>query len=197
MNNVMGVIAFIAGAAVGSFVTYKIVSKRYEEALEEKEWELEDAKEAFAKKAQKLEEDFENMKVFDPFADEETEEEYVDMIKENGYAEAPEKPSHIPYVIKPEDYGELEERGYDMVTFTLYEDGTIADDDMDVLTTVDETIGMKNLEYIGQYASDAVYVRNDALKYDAEVLKDPRTYAEAVAKTPKGRIIDNGFDDEE
>mgnify|MGYP006896661255 CR=1 FL=1 len=45
MNNVMGVIAFIAGAAVGSFVTYKLVSKHYEEILEEKERQKEKGQE--------------------------------------------------------------------------------------------------------------------------------------------------------
>lgn len=202
MNNVMGVIAFIAGAAVGSFVTYKLISKHYEEILEEKEWELEDAKESFAKKVQdledgndkviatrrqELEDEFEKMKVFDPFEDEEAEEDYVDMIQENEYAENPNKPSHKPYVIKPEEYGDLEEAGYDLVTFTLYADGVIADDDLDVVTTVDETIGIENLNHIGEYASDAVYVRNDKLKYDAEILVDRSNYADVVPKNPRQR----------
>ena len=208
----MGVIAFITGAAIGSFVTYKIVSKQYEELLEEKEWELADAKETFAKKIQdledgndkviatrkqELEDEFEKMKVFDPFEDEENEEEYVNMIKENSYAENPEKISHAPYIIQPDEYGEYEDDGYDLVTFTLYADGVIADDDLDALTTVDETIGVKNLEHIGEYATDALYVRNDALKYDAEVLLDNQKYSDVVANTPnKGRMMSSEFDEE-
>ena len=82
-----------------------------------------------------------------------------------------------PYVISPYDFGELD--GYSQVELTYYADGTLEDEDYNIVTDVDELIGSDSLLTFGEYEDDAVFVRNDRLRADFQILKDYRTYEDA------------------
>ena len=47
-----------------------------------------------------------------------------------------------------------------------------------------ETIGKDSLTHFGEYEDDSVFVRNDRLKADYEILMDQRTYAEVLQEKP-------------
>lgn len=80
-----------------------------------------------------------------------------------------------PYVISPEEFGEV---GYNQVSLTYYADGTLADEHDDVIGDVDSLIGKESLDHFGEYEDDSVFVRNVQLETDFEILKDLRNYYE-------------------
>lgn len=93
-----------------------------------------------------------------------------------------------PYVISPYDFGEIDE--YSQIELTYYADGTLEDDEGNIVTDGDELIGEDSLNTFGEYEDDAVFVRNERLMTDFQILKDYRTYEEARSVGP------NQVDDE-
>lgn len=121
--------------------------------------------------------------------------EYSAKIRNNGYTDYSAKveeeenteeeevdDSMGPYVISPEDFGEL---GYSEVNLTFFSDGVLADMDDEMVEDVEETVGFNSLNQFGNYEDDAVHVRDDRLKIDYEILKDHRTYKEAMKYRPR------------
>lgn len=83
-----------------------------------------------------------------------------------------------PYIIPPEMFDE--EPDYDAVTLTYYNDGVVADMWDEKVDDVDDTIGSDSLNHFGEYEEDSVFVRNDNLKTDYEILRDYRNYSDIV-----------------
>lgn len=195
-KNVFGMIMFAAGAAVGSVVTWKVVKTKYEKIAQE---EIDSVKETFNLKkleakggeevATKAEADVEEAEP-DPRPHYQNPDlfEYYNKILGEGYtSDVPESAkeekggSNVglkPHVISPDEFGELEDEGYDKVKLAWYADGVLADDRGNVVENVDETIGMDNLKRMGEYEDDAVHIRNDHLKIDYEILLSLRKYEE-------------------
>lgn len=93
-----------------------------------------------------------------------------------------------PYVIAPYDFGELD--GYKRFELTYYADGILEDEDYNIVKDSEELIGRDSLYTFGEYEDDAVFVRNENLMADFQILKDYRTYAQARGTSP------NQVDDE-
>lgn len=98
----------------------------------------------------------------------------------------PEKPAGLqedsggegvkaPYVISPEDFNELE--GFTPVSLTYFADGVLADERGIIVENPEELIG-DGLQHFGEYEDDSVFVRNELLKCDYEILRDLGTYEE-------------------
>lgn len=88
-----------------------------------------------------------------------------------------------PYVIHREERDEHD--AYDGVTFTYYEqDDVVCNERDEVIPPEDreQIIGEANLEKFGHGSGDAttVYVRNNQLEMDIEVIRSPNSYAEEV-----------------
>ena len=83
-------------------------------------------------------------------------------------------------MISIDDFGQ--EEGYDTITLTAYSDGTIANYADDELEDPESTVGEDILNKFGD--EDVVYIRNDRLKADFEVVRDNRTYVEVVGDSP-------------
>ena len=75
-----------------------------------------------------------------------------------------------------------------------YADNTLADEDDRVMDEeeIERVVGMDSLTRFGEYEDDTVFVRNDALKCEYEIMLDQRTYFEVVKERP----YLNGRDDE-
>lgn len=86
-----------------------------------------------------------------------------------------------PYVISPEEFGEL---GYDTVSLTYYDDGVLTDDMDYVIDDVDDIVGEESLTHFGEYEDDSVFVRNDARETDYEILADARRYSDIYPDHP-------------
>lgn len=86
------------------------------------------------------------------------------------------------YVIKPELFGE--EDGYEEISLTYYADGVLTDERDNVIEDADSVVGPDFASYYGYYESDAVYVRDDHMKIDYEILRDNRKFSDVVETSP-------------
>ena len=79
-----------------------------------------------------------------------------------------------PYIINGMQLGELED--YKVVTLMYYQDKVLADEDGNIIKNFKEVVGPNALNSFGE--EDAVYVRDDNLKIDYEILLDERSFSE-------------------
>jgi predicted DNA-binding protein (UPF0251 family) len=95
--------------------------------------------------------------------------------------EPKEEKKTSPYVIPPEDFGT--NAGYEEISLTYYADGVVADDDDNAMSDedIEETIGHESLKHFGEYEDDSVFVRNDDMRTDYEILQDERRYKDAMS----------------
>lgn len=174
-------ITFVAGATLGSLATWIFVKKKYEQIAQE---EIDSVKEVYFNRKPKTEKkDEEDVQV-----DEKEVTEYEKIIESAGYSKYSDvsrskiktehDDSERPYVIRPEEFGELD--GYEMISLTHYSDDVLADDDDQKMADdeIDEVVGADYAEHFGEYEDDSVFVRNDRLKCDYEILLDQRKYSE-------------------
>ena len=173
-NKIVGVLMFVAGAAVGSIATWKFVKTKYERIANE---EIKSIKEVYSKKetatkVSQLQPSIYEMK------------EYLENIKENGYHKEENKEegdsdmNDSPYVISPEEFGNRDD--HTCVSLSYYADGVLADDWDTPLIDPIEDVGPDIASHFGEYEEDTVFVRNEKLKVDYEICRDLRTFAEVI-----------------
>lgn len=94
--------------------------------------------------------------------------------------EAKEEKAANHYIIPPEEFGT--NAGYEEISLTYYSDGVVADDDENIMSDeeIEKTIGFESLKHFGEYEPDSVFVRNDHIRADYEILQDERSYEEAA-----------------
>jgi hypothetical protein len=110
-----------------------------------------------------------------------------------------------PYVIHRDERDE--QTAYDSVTYTYYEEDDVLCNESDEPMSAEDrerVLGETNLNRFGHGSGDAniVYIRNDQLDMDCEVIRSPNSYTEEVcgfepeirhADRRRGRML---FDDE-
>lgn len=196
-------IIFAAGAGIGSVVTWRLVKKYYnnianEEVADVKAWyarkygEKSESKKADAvgdairdgikdgmKKPvtendiRNLTAQLQNMGYVDYSNKEDEPVKKTEKIEEKEEVDDVER----PYVIEPRYFDEYDD--YNTINLTLYADGVLVDDrSNEPVEDVDETVGLDNLDHIGDYEEDAVHIRNDKLRCDYEILCDTKKYSE-------------------
>lgn len=194
----INVLMFAAGAAIGSAVTWKFVKTKYERLAQE---EIDSVKAAFSDRTTDYQnetsetteadvnqiqinwEELEDLDEDDEDDDDEDLNAYDELVnKYNNEKGGAEEMVERPYVISPYDFGELDD--YRQFELTYYADGTLEDEDYNIVTDVDDLIGQTSLYTFGEYEDDAVFVRNERLRSDFQILKDYRTYEEARGKRP-------------
>lgn len=180
MNNT---VAFIAGLAIGGVAgvlgARQYFKKKYEDIAQE---EIDSVKEAFSRKKDSDEtEDSDSANDDEP----ETMEEAKQIMNDNGYFDEEidvfemKKSEEAPYVINDDEFGNMEDEGYDMETLYYYLDGTLADGD-DNRVDLDDLIGADALNHFDEYVQDTVYVRNEKYRTDYEVLLMQRSFADII-----------------
>lgn len=190
MNKAGSLFTFAAGAAVGSYVTWKLLKDKYERIAQD---EIDSVKEVFAMKEgsespeQTLAEESEH-------SDKPSIIEYAAKLQENrytNYSDSENKETvykedketvREPYVISPDEFGEVGE--YETISLTYYADQVLADDNDDVVEDVNNVVGTESLTHFGEYEDDSVFVRNDGLKCDYEILLDQRKFSDVRANKP-------------
>lgn len=75
-----------------------------------------------------------------------------------------------PYIIGPDEYHEEGSGVFDKETITYYAGNDVLVTDTDEVLEINDTIGRESLEHIGEYESDTVYVRNERLGMEFEVV---------------------------
>lgn len=181
------VLAFAAGAAVGSVVTWKYLKKRTDQIIESYEDEIDNIADMYAnrKTTDEVEESKKPERPTKPdltaYATRIRDLEYQTETNPEPPAEEEERDMDKPYVITPDEFGENPE--YDVCSINYYADHVLAYDWGGVVEDVDDTIGTDSLKHFGQYEPDTVYVRNDVLKCDYEILMSERNFADVLAMT--------------
>ena len=200
---------FISGTLVGAGITYAVVNTKAEKKWSEiSQMEINSVKARFTvPKVEPKNEEPKKTESSDSPLKEIVERainkpeltQYVKKISEytnysnksldEGKAHLESKNKTKPYVISPDEFGEDED--YDQVELTYYSDGVLADED-DTILNIEEVIGRKSIDHIGDYEDDAVHVKNEARKIYYEVLVDERTYEDATGK--KKPEVDKDYD---
>lgn len=190
MSKLSSFAIFATGAVVGAAASWYFAKTKYERIAQE---EIDSVKEVFSKRAVSEEETECN--------DISSKDEEVDMMEyakeldREGYTDYSnlddsvtiEKkdmgdPDAEPYVIPPDEFGELDD--YSEISLTYYSDHILADDFDDPIEDIPGTVGFDSLTHFGEYEDDSVFVRNDRLKCDYEILLDNRKYADVIKTMP-------------
>lgn len=199
----INVLVFAAGAAIGSAVTWKVVKTKYERIAQE---EIDSTAKAYADLFATLQsaddansgteecsgqinwDELEDLDEDEEDSEDDTSDDTNDYAKlVNNYTNekgGSENMAKRPYTISPYDFGEIEE--YRQVELTYYEgDDTLEDEEHNIVTDREELVGPSALYTFGEYEDDAVFVRNERLCTDFQILKDYRSYTEARRIGPK------------
>lgn len=192
MNNFTKVMIFAVGVTIGSVVTWKLIDRKYKEIAQE---EIDSVKEVFSKRQPLLVPTEEAQANADKAKDKPSIGTYSSRLQEEGYLNYTEysntkseevtdemKCNNRPYTIPPEAFGE--EDDYDTVSLTYYSDYFLTDDDDQIINEVDDLVGLESLESFGEYEDDSVFVRNELLRTDYEILLDQRKYFDCIKRKP-------------
>lgn len=193
------IFSFVAGAAIGLIAGFKLSETKYQAKIQE---EIASVKEAFRnkrvdiskfapKESKKVDEV--SKKVFKKPEQEVRKVPYATMYKEPSKQTKEERvivetkigeAKKGPYVISPDEFGEDQE--YEQISLIYYADNTLADDEDMVMdeAEIERTVGMDSLTRFGEYEPDSVFVRNDELKTEYEILLDQRPYFEVLKEKP-------------
>lgn len=208
-NKVFGAIIFTAGAIIGSLVTWKVIKTKYEDIAQE---EIDSVKEEYTRLMVSMKKKLNDSVTYkDDNNEDDRSEKDTDNIDDsimtnyneivNSYRSSDDEENtqnekegeekeedndgvsymEAPYVISPDDFGSVP--GYNVEPLDYFADGILADG-WGVELDIAETIGEDAINHFGDYDDDVVYVRNEQIKLEYEVTRDPRTYAEAVRTNP-------------
>lgn len=81
----------------------------------------------------------------------------------------PVEPEMVPYVISPEAFAN-EHNDFAKLTLVYYEDNEVLLNDQEECVDIGTDIGYDAINHFGEYEKDAVFIRNEALGNDYEVL---------------------------
>lgn len=167
---------FLAGGAIGSLATWKLVKTKYEKIADE---EIESMREYYKNKTCS-EKSAEVEKSLDDFFAKEIKDRVQKLGEINKQVmneeEEDEEDMGKPEVIPPE---ESWEQDYPTLSLTYFEgDDVLADESDKIVVNIDELVGEDFASHFGEYEQDSVFVRNDKLGVYYEILRDYGTYAE-------------------
>lgn len=187
-------LCFVAGATIGSVVTWKLIEKKYKDLADE---EIESVIETFKNRKPRITKDevketvekvinkwkepketVEDIVTAEGYSIENEEE--IDEDDESNYTVNVDNNIEVitPYVITPEQFGEYNE--YGTKTLTYYADNVLTDE-VDNPITSDEMvtmIGPDALDHFGEYEDDSVYIRDETNEMDYEILKSEKMFSE-------------------
>lgn len=183
-------VTFALGTAFGGVAAWRFARKTYERIAEE---EIASVKESYSRREAVMVKPTEETPDAEALAQQPRESvvEYAARLRKEGYLpkegeekkeEKPVSAVDAPYVISPEEFGELD--GYSEITLTYYSDGTLTDENDELIDDPEEIVGSDFHNHFGEYEEDSVHVRNDKLRCDYEILFDQRPYAEVLKAKP-------------
>lgn len=195
-------LCFVAGAAIGSVVTWKLIEKKYKDLADE---EIESVIETFKNRKPRITKD--NVKetvekVINKYKEpKETvedivtterysieNEEEIDEDDESNYIVNVDNDIEVvtPYIITPDQFAEYNE--YGTKTLTYYADNVLTDEIDNPITSEEMVtmIGPDALDHFGEYEDDSVYIRDEMNEMDYEILKSEKKFSE-IPISERGR----------
>ena len=186
------VLLFTAGVAAGSLVTWRYFKSKYEVVEDEIEEKTEETEGETETEDEDPEVSESKMSYKKPPL-----KEYVKMVEDNGYVpkthmeevkeeiangEWDDKDVYEPFIIRPEEYGEL--HAYETLSLNYYADGVLTDELDNPIEDVESLVPADFADHFGEYDDNAVFVRNDNLECDYEILRDLRKFTDVVGEYP-------------
>ena len=170
-NGLKYALVFAGGVAVGAAASWKVLETKYKQIADE---EIASVKELYERKEAELKEEVEEAERVE--ADKTEMKSLINDYVGEGGSEAMNFSSE-PYVISPDEFNELDD--YEVESLTYYADGILTDDQDNIIEDVELLIGKGSLTHFGEYEDDSVFVRNDDMRTDFEILLDTRNYYDA------------------
>lgn len=171
------VLYFSLGAAIGSLVTWLCVKGHYEKKADKEIMEMREAYEDDMHKMTELIEEHTD-ELIDEYGE---ESELEDDILEEDYIEHDDFPreerADKPYVIGPDVYSE-DFHGFDKCVLVYWQGNDMLLTDEQEIMDIETTITREALEHFGEYESGTVFVRNERLGCDFEVLLEEGSWAD-------------------
>lgn len=189
-------IAFVLGAATGAGIAWAIAKNHYEQQYQEDKKSIEEYYKSKYMPVVKVE-NRKNETPVEPNNDRDIGEKnfiqsFSNIIDRNGYRpyrhEIRGDSSNVcstkeePYVISPEEYGEIND--YELLSWTCYANGVLTDDMDQPVVDPEQFVGSDVLSKFGQYSEDVVHIRNDERRCDYEIVRSLSTYEEMLADEP-------------
>ena len=176
MSKIKGLLIFAAGAVAGTVAGIGI-SKRHFEATAAQE--INEVRDYYRKVNKELADQLvdkteEPEKTEEPV--EKSIEEYNNIIKHGNYMtteeidEEDDYGDDEPYIIDPSEFGN--NGNYATQTCTYFADGVLVDDVDEVIEDPEKLVGNLHVDIFRDFDATSVYVRNDWMKMDFEILKD-------------------------
>jgi hypothetical protein len=170
------IFAFLAGTAVGSVVTWKVLKDKYEQLARE------EIQEVYSRtsKLKKVLKDVDEIHEVEEAEYKQAVRDYTSFSSatpkpcpkpENGKED---EPMPKPYVVTPEEFGDIDE--YETKSLIYWADGVLTDDSHGIIDDVESLVTEDSLTHFGEYEDDSVFVRNDDQQVDYEILYDTRRY---------------------
>ncbi len=189
MSKITGMLIFCVGAAVGAAGAWMFAKRRFEMLARE---EIDSVKEVYKARAGAADISEDDEKPAD-VSEEKREDlmDYYKTVKENGYdgkkaADISERSPSAAYTISPDSFGELD---YEQISLNYWGDGYLTDENDEIIHNPADILGDKALDSFGEYEDDSVYVRNDELRVDYEVLLDRRNFKDYFEKAYPGKTL--------
>lgn len=188
MNKAAYIVAFVCGAVVGAAAWS--VYKEKKSQKDEQSQEIDD----FDDIPENEETDEEEVTVLTDSGKSAMTQIVDSIITKNGYSVGDHTNDDVddgPYVIAPDEFGDFED--YDAISMTLTSDGVLLDSDLSKVEDPESNVGINYMKYFGVYPDDpdSVYIRNDDLCCDFEIVKDLRSFEEIDADIPHMKWRDN------
>ena len=173
-KTLINALVFVAGAAVGSLVTWKLAKTKYERIAQE---EIDSVKEVFSKRVREEEPRKEHVEKIER----EDKREYEKKLDALGYShheeEGEAEATEYLEIISPEEFGTI---NYETVYLSYYADHILADEVDEVVEDVEGTVGGYALTRFGEYEDEVIHVRNHKSMTDYEVTIDNRSFSEDI-----------------
>ena len=159
MNN--KILIFSLGVAVGAVTSWFVARERYKKIADD---EIASVKEVFQRKKKEDAELAEENKTYCGLVDTYDTESADDDVVED-------KDDLKPYIIEPEEYGNKVEN--ECTVLMWYGDDILTDTYGVNVDDIDNTVGREFIDHFGDNPeeSDVVYVRNDRLEMDYQILQ--------------------------
>lgn len=177
MSKVKGLLIFAAGALAGAFAGARIAKKHYEELAQE---EIEEVRAYYKNKEEKIEEPNAVEEKSIEVEEKKEKKEYDSIIKHGNYMTMEEDEENEedelcdsddePYIIDPSEFGNYGH--YATQTCTYFADGVLVDDVDEVIEDPDSLVGTYHIDIFRDFDATSVYVRNDWMKMDFEIIRD-------------------------
>lgn len=186
-NGARFIFTFALGATAGALVAWRVLDEKYKRIMEEEA-------ESFRAAISNLDKNEADTPETEEKPESETDftaddrKDYATTLAGCGYTSYGSAKDGLKdvaddmYTISPEEFDTLED--YDTKSLLYYSDGILADEDGSPIDDIDEIVGLESLETFEMYETDAVYVRNERLKIDYEILLDMRRYSEVKGPRP-------------